>query len=411
MAADFDFDGTFNEDAADENQDNLEPGTDQEKESAQKPNRLRLILLILLVLILVCAGCFLVLRIFGDSLPISIPGITPGQPDTPTPVPATEEAQLPPEETTEPVPTEEPIPEEPTPTEELELPVTAEPTEEPIVQPTEEPTVEPTEEPTVEPTEEVVLEEPTEEPLPGPTATTVPVPGPTSTPHPTVVAPGDSCDGNNPPIAEANGPYTAMMGKGQAFVIFDPAGSTDAEGTIEGYEWDFGDGSAPQTGQSVTHGYTSIGGYVAVLTVTDNCGATGQDTAEVTIVGPTPPSQNNGTPAPTSATMGFCYRVQYGDTLSGLAWHYGLPLRDLAAVNGVSMDYFVIAGQGLFIPTGEIKTGPNTYQVQAGDTLNSIAYQCGLTIKTLATANGLAVDTNLTPGQLITVPPWRQVNP
>jgi hypothetical protein len=50
-----------------------------------------------------------------------------------------------------------------------------------------------------------------------------------------------------------------------------------------------------------------------------------------------------------------------------------LPL--LAEVNGVSPAYFVIAGQGIFIPTGEVQNGPNIYEVQPGDTLDSIAFQ------------------------------------
>jgi LysM repeat protein len=78
----------------------------------------------------------------------------------------------------------------------------------------------------------------------------------------------------------------------------------------------------------------------------------------------------------------------------------------LAEVNGVSPDYFVIAGQGLFIPTGEIVDGPNIYEVQSGDTLNSIAFQCGLSTSRLAGANGLAPGQSLTPGQYLGIPLW-----
>jgi PKD repeat protein len=81
-----------------------------------------------------------------------------------------------------------------------------------------------------------------------------------------------------------------MMGKGQAVVIFDGSGSTDPDGTIVSYEWEFGDGSSLGSGESVTHGYTSTGSFVVTLTVTDNCDDTAQDTADVTIVGPTPPA-------------------------------------------------------------------------------------------------------------------------
>jgi LysM repeat protein len=103
--------------------------------------------------------------------------------------------------------------------------------------------------------------------------------------------------------------------------------------------------------------------------------------------------------------------VQYGQTLSGIAWFYGVPLADLAQVNQVSMDYFVIAGQGLFIPIAPPQTGPNLYEAMPGDTLVNIAYQCGLTPAVLASANNLEPGALLAPGQLLMIPPWRQVYP
>jgi LysM repeat protein len=214
-----------------------------------------------------------------------------------------------------------------------------------------------------------------------------------------------------------------MMGKGEAFVVFDASGSTDADGSIETYEWDFGDGnSATETEASVTYGYGEAGSYTATLTVTDNCGAMDEVTVEVTIVGPTPPADpNNGSddsdsgdqgsttppPAPIAGTQGFCYRVQRGDTLYGIAGRFGVFWPDLARVNNVDPGYYVIAGQGLFVPTGEISQPPNLYEVQTGDTLNSIAYQCGLSVMALAQANSMAADDTLTPGYMMVIPPWR----
>ncbi|MBN1220614.1 MAG: LysM peptidoglycan-binding domain-containing protein [Anaerolineae bacterium] len=406
----------------------------EEEEDGQPPKRrspLRIILLMLLVLVLLCVVCYAGTNLLGGTLagilPAQVQSFLPGggeQAPTVIPIVETEEPipvtteELPPVATGEPAPTEEPPPV----TEEAPIPGEPAPTEEPVP-PTEElvPPVEETAPPTeelVSPTEELAppVEEtapPTEEPGEL-TPTTEPVPGPTSTPTreggPIVVTPV-SCDNNQPPVAKANGPYQAMMGKGQAWVTFNATGSEDPDGTIIKYEWEFGDGSTPGTGESVTHGYTNIGNYVAILTITDDCNAVGQDTAEVTIVGPTPPSPNHtptptptGSPPPAETTLGFCYLVQYGDTLSGIAWYYGIPLYDLAAVNGVSPDYFVIAGQGLFIPMSEITDGPNAYQAQAGDTLAIIAYQCGLTITALAQANDLEPNAAVSPGQTIIIP-------
>ncbi|SFS10746.1 PKD repeat-containing protein [Halomicrobium zhouii] len=63
-------------------------------------------------------------------------------------------------------------------------------------------------------------------------------------------------------------------------VTFDASESTDDLG-VEGYEWEFGDGSEPATGETVTHAYAENGTYDATLTVTD--GANNTDTATVPV--------------------------------------------------------------------------------------------------------------------------------
>lgn len=54
-------------------------------------------------------------------------------------------------------------------------------------------------------------------------------------------------------------------------VSFDGSGSSDEDGTILSYEWDFGDGRTAQ-GIEVTHVYRQPGTYNGLLTVTDNVG-------------------------------------------------------------------------------------------------------------------------------------------
>ena len=62
---------------------------------------------------------------------------------------------------------------------------------------------------------------------------------------------------------------------------FDGSGSSDPDGSIVAYDWDFGDGNSG-TGVSPTHSYAAAGLYTVSLTVTDNAGAT--DTATTTAV-------------------------------------------------------------------------------------------------------------------------------
>lgn len=64
-------------------------------------------------------------------------------------------------------------------------------------------------------------------------------------------------------------------------VSFDGSASTDSDGTISSYEWAYGDG-ATGTGATATHSYATAGDYDAVLTVTDNSGATNSVTHRVT---------------------------------------------------------------------------------------------------------------------------------
>ena len=56
-------------------------------------------------------------------------------------------------------------------------------------------------------------------------------------------------------------------------IVFDASGSTDSDGTIVRYEWDFGDG-ATATGVNPTHTYRRARTYTVTLTVTDDDGLT-----------------------------------------------------------------------------------------------------------------------------------------
>ena len=85
---------------------------------------------------------------------------------------------------------------------------------------------------------------------------------------------------NLPPVAQASADLTS--GIAPLTVQFSAAGSTDPDGMIVGYAWDFGDGNS-STEITPTHIYNNTGVYQAILTVTDDDGATGSAAVTVTV--------------------------------------------------------------------------------------------------------------------------------
>ena len=89
---------------------------------------------------------------------------------------------------------------------------------------------------------------------------------------------------NQPPVAEAGGPYTGSQGVAMPVFGF---GSVDADGSITLYEWDCtNDGSYDTSSTSPTGStclYPTLGVYTIGLRVTDDDAATATDTATATI--------------------------------------------------------------------------------------------------------------------------------
>ena len=81
---------------------------------------------------------------------------------------------------------------------------------------------------------------------------------------------------NQPPVANVQANCTGMT------CAVDGGLSTDPDGSISSYAWNFGD-SATATSATANHTYSTPGTYTVSLTVTDNRGATNTATQTVTV--------------------------------------------------------------------------------------------------------------------------------
>ncbi|MRG60096.1 PKD domain-containing protein [Agromyces sp. CFH 90414] len=91
-----------------------------------------------------------------------------------------------------------------------------------------------------------------------------------------------------PPPNEAPTAAFTQLASGR-MVAFDGATSSDPDGSVVGYAWDFGDGSTG-AGAAPTHEYAAAGTYDVELTVTDDDGATDSVAIDVTVTDVPPPT-------------------------------------------------------------------------------------------------------------------------
>ena len=91
------------------------------------------------------------------------------------------------------------------------------------------------------------------------------------------------------------------------------------------------------------------------------------------------------------------YKVQRGDTLSSIATKSKISLAELAELNNLKASSHVQLGQNLKVPAGV--SVPDHYVVQSGDSLHAIAAKYNLQTSYLADLNGLSRTAGVRAGQ------------
>lgn len=134
--------------------------------------------------------------------------------------------------------------------------------------------------------------------------------------------------GGQPPVAAASANTTS--GTTPLTVGFSSVNSSDPDGSIVSYSWNFGDGTPHSTQPNPVHVYNSAGTFTAVLTVTDNSGLTG--TSSVVITAAQPANQAPVAMAGANVTSGnvalgvnFSSQGSYDPDgqISSYSWNFG----------------------------------------------------------------------------------------
>lgn len=118
---------------------------------------------------------------------------------------------------------------------------------------------------------------------------------------------------------------------------------------------------------------------------------------------PAPEPAPEPAPAQPAGITGDTYIVQPGDTLGSIATRSGHTVAELASWSGISDPDHIEASWTIRLSGGSASSGGN-YTIQSGDTLTSIAAAHGTTVAAIVSANGIADPNTIWAGQTITIP-------
>ena len=184
--------------------------------------------------------------------------------------------------------------------------------------------------------------------------------------------------GNNPPVADAGGPYIGQVGQS---ITLDGSGSVEPDpgDSIISYEWDLNNNGQydDATGINPTWTWSTVGSYTIGLRVTDSFGEIDTDTSAVIIEG----EPETGTiiiekqTEPDGATSFFDFS---GDIAGSIRDGGQLSLSNIPPGTYTSQE---IVPQGWMLiriqldddnSSGDVATATATFRVEAGETVRAV---------------------------------------
>ena len=206
---------------------------------------------------------------------------------------------------------------------------------------------------------------------------------------------------NQPPVADANGPYVVNE---SAVVTFDASGSFDPDGNIILYEWDLDEDGAyiDATGVTATYVYNDNYFITIAVRVTDEVGDTDIDTSTVTINN-VPPDVDAGPDATIIEGDNFTRSVSFNDPgydiwTATVQYGDGSPAESLN-LSGKSFDIsHVYAANGIYTVQVGVEDDDGGIGI---DIFTVTVNEADIGIDLEKCTNGFDADTYVTPGIVI----------
>jgi PKD repeat protein len=152
-----------------------------------------------------------------------------------------------------------------------------------------------------------------------------------------------ACRVNAPPTAQLFA--TPLQGNAPLTVNFDASGSSDSDGKIASYTFDFNDGSSAvtQASPSISHIYKTAGNYTATLRVTDTQGAVSNNVASA-MIQVAPPAPTTECIEDDDARVSYTNGWHLGSSSSASAGHFRYDTGSSPQQNA-ALDFSVPANQ------------------------------------------------------------------